>query len=195
MVLIGDALVSLELFEQKFICDLQKCRGHCCVEGVAGAPVEKAEGDMLNSILVKIKPYMREEGLKAIKKHGAVVKDNDGDMVTPLVHGEECAYAVFKDGIAKCAIEQAYFDGKINFRKPISCHLYPIRISNVGGLEALNYHEWEICTTAVHKGNKEGVPVYKFLKEALIRRYGKKWYEELEETAEAYYSKQEKKFN
>ncbi|MFP4047902.1 MAG: DUF3109 family protein [Bacteroidales bacterium] len=192
MVLIGEALVSLDVFEQRFICDIQQCKGNCCVEGVAGAPVEDTEGILLESILEKVKPYMRKEGLKAVKKHGAVVKDNDGDMVTPLVRGEECAYAVFEDGIAKCAIENAYFDGKINFRKPISCHLYPIRISDVGGLEALNYHEWEICRAAVNKGNIEGVPVYKFLKEALVRRYGKKWYKELEETANAYYAKQQK---
>ncbi|MFW6095976.1 MAG: DUF3109 family protein [Bacteroidota bacterium] len=191
MVLIGEALVSLDFFEQRFICDIQQCKGNCCVEGVAEAPVEDTEGILLESILEKVKPYMRKEGLKAVKKHGAVVKDNDGDMVTPLVRGEECAYAVFEDGIAKCAIENAYFDGKINFRKPISCHLYPIRISDVGGLEALNYHEWEICQAAVNKGNIEGVPVYKFLKEALVRRYGEKWYNELEETANAYYAKQQ----
>ncbi|MFO8236595.1 MAG: DUF3109 family protein [Bacteroidales bacterium] len=193
MVLIGEALVSLDVFDQKFVCDLNLCKGNCCVEGVAGAPVEKAEGDVLESILNKIKSFMRDEGVEAVRKQGAVLKDRDGDLVTPLVNEEECAYAVFENGIAKCAIENAYFDGMVKFRKPISCHLYPIRLSNVHGLEALNYHEWQICQPAVNKGDIEGLPVYVFLKEALIRRYGEKWYAELEETAIAYFEKQKRK--
>jgi hypothetical protein len=190
MVLIGKALVSLDVFEQKFLCDVKQCKGECCVEGVAGAPVEQNEEEILKETASKIKSFLRPEGWEEIKKQGAVVKDHDGDLVTPLVNNEECAYAVFEDGIAKCAIENAYFKNIVEFRKPISCHLYPIRISNVNGMEALNYHEWEICRPAINKGKVEGVPVYRFLKDALIRRYGELWYKELEEAGEAYYEKQ-----
>ena len=190
MVLIENTLVSLEVIERKFVCDLTRCKGMCCVDGVAGAPVEKEEGEILTRILPDLKPYLRMEGLKAIEEQGAVVTDHDGELVTPLVSTEECAYAIFEDGIAKCAIEQAYFDGKVEFRKPISCHLYPIRLSKIDNLEAVNYHQWEICRPALRYGKKLGVPIYQFVKDALIRRYGAKWYEELEETAEAYYNKQ-----
>jgi len=190
MVLIGEVLVSLDVFEQKFLCDVRQCKGECCVEGVAGAPVEKGEEEILERIAPKIKSYLWNEGWKAIQKQGAVVKDSEGEPVTPLVKSEECAYAIFEDGIAKCAIEKAYFDKVVDFRKPISCHLYPIRVSTVHGMDALNYHEWDICRPAINLGKFEGLPVYKFLKDALVRRYGEKWYKELEETAEAYYEKQ-----
>jgi len=190
MVLIGNALVSIDLFEQKFLCNPSKCKGMCCVEGVAGAPVEKEESGIMARIIPKIKPYLRPEGWQAIEEQGPVVTDNDGDLVTPLVNNEECAYAIFEDGIAKCAIEKAYFENQVDFRKPISCHLYPIRIKEMDNLEALNYHEWDICRSAVRYGRKQGVPVYRFVKDALIRRYGEDWYKELEETAEAYYDKQ-----
>lgn len=190
MVLIGNALVSLDIFEQKFLCNPSKCKGMCCVEGVAGAPVEKEESEIMARIIPKIKPYLRLEGWQAIEEQGPVVTDNDGDLVTPLVNNEECAYAIFEDGIAKCAIEKAYFENQVDFRKPISCHLYPIRITAMDNLEALNYHEWDICRSAVRYGRKQGVPVYRFVKDALIRRYGEAWYKELEETAEAYYDKQ-----
>jgi hypothetical protein len=190
MLLIQNTLVSLDIFEQRFVCDLGKCRGHCCVEGVAGAPLDNFEKPILEEVVPKVKSFMRPEGLKAIEEQGVTTTDTDGDFVTPLVHYEECAYAVFENGIAKCAIENAYFKNVVDFRKPISCHLYPIRISYVNGMEALNYHEWEICRPAVNKGKVEGVPVYKFVKDALIRRYGEAWYNELEEAAEAYYEKQ-----
>lgn len=190
MVLIGETLVSLDLFEQKFKCDLSKCLGMCCVDGVAGAPVEEDETRIIKDIFPVIQPYLKEKNKEAIEEKGVVVKDSDGEWVTPLIKGEECAYAVFENGIAKCAIEKAYFDGLISFRKPVSCHLYPIRIKKIDKLEALNYHEWEICSPAVERGKMEGIPVYKFLKDVLIRRYGKDWYKELEETAEAYYEKQ-----
>ena len=190
MVLIGNTLVSLEVIERKFVCDVARCKGNCCVDGVAGAPVEKEEGEILSRIVPQLKPYLREEGWKAIEKQGAVVTDHDGDLVTPLVPTEECAYAVFENGIALCAIEQAYFDGKVSFRKPISCHLYPIRLSKINNLEAANYHKWDICNPALRKGKKEGVPIFRFVKDALIRRYGVQWYQELEDTAEAYYQKQ-----
>ena len=190
MVLIGNVLVSLDIFEQKFLCNLEKCKGMCSVEGVAGAPVEKEEAEILARIIPTIKPYLRLEGWQAIEEQGPVVTDHDGELVTPLVKTEECAYAIFEDGIAKCAIERAYFANQVNFRKPISCHLYPIRIKQMDNLEALNYHEWDICRSAVRYGRQEGMPVYRFVREALIRRYGEDWYRELQETANAYYEKQ-----
>lgn len=190
MVLIGNTLVSLDLFERKFLCNLAKCKGKCCVEGVAGAPVEKEEAEILARIIPTIKPYLRLEGWQAIEEQGPVVTDHDGELVTPLVKTEECAYAIFEDGIAKCAIERAYFEKQVDFRKPISCHLYPIRIKQMDNLEALNYHEWNICRSAVRYGRQEGMPVYRFVREALIRRYGEDWYSELKETATAYYKKQ-----
>jgi hypothetical protein len=190
MLLIGETLVSLDVFEQKFICDVTKCKGECCVEGVAGAPVARNEKPLLEEVVPQIESYMRPEGIKAIREQGYITYDQDGDLVTPLIHSEECAYVVFENGIAKCAIENAYFDNKINFRKPISCHLYPIRVSHVNGMDALNYHEWEICRPAINKGKVEGVPVYRFLKDALVRAYGEEWYAELEEAAMAYYEKQ-----
>lgn len=190
MVLIGNTLVSLEVFDQKFICNLEKCRGMCCVDGVAGAPVDQEEKDILARIISKVRPYLRPEGWKAIREQGPVVTDHEGDLVTPLVRGEECAYAVFEDGIAKCAIEQAYFQNQVDLRKPISCHLYPIRLTKMDELETVNYHEWDICRSAIDHGKRKGIPVYRFVKDALIRRYGEKWYKELEETASAYYEKQ-----
>lgn len=191
MVLIGETLVSLDLFEKKFKCDLSVCKGMCCVEGVAGAPLEVEETKILKKIYPLIYPYLKEKNISAIEEQGLYVTDSDGEWVTPLISGEECAYAIFEDGIAKCAIEKAYFEGLISFRKPISCHLYPIRIKKIDKLEALNYHEWDVCKPAFELGEKEGIPVYRFLKDVLIRKYGEKWYRELEETAEAYYEKQD----
>lgn len=189
MVLIENILVSTELFERFFLCNLDQCRGWCCVDGVAGAPLENEEEGILSDILPIIKPYLRPEGWQAVEKQGAVVQDRDGDRVTPLVNEEECAYAIFENGIARCAIEKAFFDGKVSFRKPISCHLYPIRIRYLNQLEALNYHEWEICQKAEYNGRQMNVPVYYFVKEALIRRYGESWYQAFENTAKAYLEK------
>ena len=190
MVLIGNTLVSLDLIEEQFVCDLPRCKGMCCVDGEAGAPVEEEEGEIMARLIPAIKPYLTEKGWQAIQQQGAVVRDRDSELVTPLVSTEECAYAYFEDGIAGCAIEKAYFDGIVNFRKPISCHLYPVRVKMMSGLEALNYHEWHICDPARHKGKELGVPVFRFVRDALIRRYGEAWYRELEKTAEAYYQKQ-----
>lgn len=186
MVLVENILVSTELFERCFLCNLDQCRGWCCVDGVAGAPLENEEEGILSDILPIIKPYLRTEGWQAIEKQGPVVQDSDGDRVTPLVNKEECAYVIFEQGIARCTIEKAFFDGQVSFRKPISCHLYPIRIRYLNQLEALNYHEWEICQKAEYNGRQMNVPVYYFVKEALIRRYGESWYQALENTAKAY---------
>lgn len=182
MIQIGNTIISSEIFEKKFVCDLEKCRGACCVEGDSGAPLDKDELKVLDKIYPQVKPYLSEDGIKSIEKYGKYLIDSDGDYVTPLVNGElECAYTIFEGGIAKCGIEKAYLDGKIKFHKPISCHLYPIRIQKLkSGDEALNYHKWDLCKAACSLGKKLEVPIYKFLKDPLIRKYGKKWYQELE---------------
>ncbi len=186
MIQIGNILVSDDVIAKKFVCDLEKCRGACCVGGDSGAPLEEDELEILDAIYDKVKPFLTEDGIKAIKKYGKYLIDSDGDYVTPLVNGElECAYTVFENGVAKCGIEKAWENGVISFKKPISCHLYPIRIQKLkAGGEALNYHKWELCKAACALGKKLDVPVYKFLKGPLVRKYGEKWYSELEVAVE-----------
>ncbi len=183
MIQVENTLLSDDIFETKFVCDLDSCKGICCVEGESGAPLEKEELKILDNIFEDIKPYLRSEGIKAIEKQGKYIVDSDNEMVTPLVNGKECAYTVFeKNGVATCGIEKAYLAGKTNFKKPISCHLYPIRITKLSnGNEALNYSKWKICKAACILGNKLDVKVYQFLEEALIRKFGKKWYNELKD--------------
>jgi len=182
MIQIDGALLSEDLFSKRFVCDLSACKGACCVEGDSGAPLEAEEIDKLEEALEDIKPYMRKEGIEEVEKTGVFTVDVDGEYVTPLVNGEECAFVSFdKNGTAKCSIEQAHRDGKTDFLKPISCHLYPIRVSQLKDFEALNYHHWPICDPARDCGAKLDVKVFKFLKEPLIRKYGATFFEQLEE--------------
>ncbi len=181
MIQIGDKIVSRELFDKRFICDLPRCEGNCCVYGDSGAPLTDEEVRFLESHLKQIKPYMRAEGQRTVAEQGAWEVDNDGDCVTPLVNGEECAYALFEEKIARCAIEKASEAGAIPFQKPVSCHLYPIRITLLKSGIALNYHQWSICEPARMLGAEKGVPVFRFLKMALIRVYGQSFYDEMEE--------------
>jgi hypothetical protein len=185
MIAIDNTLVSEDLIKRKFVCDLNACKGECCVAGESGAPLDEEELPVLDGVLEKVKPYMTAKGLKAVKKHGTWVKDSDGDYTTTLVgEGEECAFVFFDENkIAKCAIEQAYLEGKITWKKPISCHLYPVRITPYKQYDAVNYHSWSVCKPACECGKKLDVPVYKFLKEPLIRKYGKEWYKQLEKSA------------
>jgi len=180
MLQIGDKIVSLEIFENHFICHLEKCEGNCCVFGDSGAPLEDTETELIKDHMDQIKPFMRTEGRKSINEQSEWVIDRDGDKVTPLVDGEECAYAFFEKGIAQCAIEKAYENGSIPFQKPVSCHLYPIRVTKLKNGIALNYHQWSICEPARILGDKEGVPVFRFLKDSIKRVYGPQFYEELE---------------
>ena len=185
MILIEDTVISDDLKEQFFTCDLEKCKGACCVEGDLGAPLEKSELDILDKIIHKVKPYLSAEGQKAIEKQGNYVLDEEGDYSTPTLNGKECAYAVYDEkGILKCGIEQAYLDGKIKFQKPISCHLYPVRITKYDHYEAINYDRWHICSPACTLGKELSIPLYKFLKDALIRKFGEDWYAELVEEIE-----------
>ena len=181
MILIDDKLISDELFDKKFVCDLGACKGACCVEGESGAPLEEEELEVLDEIFDEVKPYMREEGLDAIAKSGLYEVDEDGEYVTPLVNGKECAYVNFDpNGTAKCSIEQAYRDGKIDFPKPVSCHLYPIRITELKDFTALNFHHWPICAPAHDCGAKLDVRVFRFLKEPITRKFGTEFFEKLE---------------
>ena len=185
MIAVQEALVSEDLLEKEFVCDLSKCKGACCVEGDAGAPLEDDEVKILADIYEDVKPYLRKEGLRAIEEQGTSIQDPyDGEWVTPLVNGGECAYVIFDErGITKCGIEKAWEQGAVSWRKPVSCHLYPIRITRYPSYEAVNYHKWQICNPACDLGKELKVPVYKFVKDALIRKYGPEWYSELDEVA------------
>ncbi|HCC70559.1 MAG TPA: DUF3109 domain-containing protein [Bacteroidales bacterium] len=179
MFSLGKTIISSAVFEEKFACDLQKCRGQCCLYGDSGAPLENEEAEILENFFPVLRNYMRPEGIKAVEKKGTSMLDKDGDLVTPLIGNAECAYTLYNNGIYYCAIEKAWEDKKISFRKPISCHLFPLRIKKYEEFDAVNYEELKICKPAVRKGVAENIPVYRFLEEALVRAYGKKWYNEL----------------
>jgi hypothetical protein len=181
MILIDRTIVSDSLVEDEFVCHLDKCKGACCIEGISGAPLEDDELQIIDDMYEKVKPYMTEAGIREIEKQGKHIIDSDGDHVTPLIDGKkECAYTVFENGIAKCSFEKAYYDGAIDFKKPVSCHLYPVRITKHRDYDAVNYEKWNLCKPACSLGKSLGVPVYKFVKDALIRKYGQEWYDQLE---------------
>jgi hypothetical protein len=194
MIAIDNTLVSEDILEKKFACDLNACKGACCVAGDSGAPLEKEELEKLNGILDAVKPYMTKKGLNAVEKSGTYVIDGDGDYTTTLVApGEECAFVYFDEqNIAKCAIEKAYLENKSDWQKPISCHLYPIRIKKTKTYDAVNYDRWSVCKPACTCGEKLNVPVYKFLKAPLIRKYGNSWYKQLEQAAKLFLKDTEK---
>lgn len=181
MIQIDDKIISLELFTARFCCDLGACRGECCVEGNAGAPLDEEEIAQLEGEWDNYAPYMTPEGKQAIEDQGVAVIDEDGDLTTPLVNGAECAYTINENGVTWCAIEKAWSEGKTPFRKPISCHLYPIRLVKLSnGLTGLQYHRWEVCRAAEILGAQKGEPLYKTLKEPIIRRFGETFYTEME---------------
>ena len=184
MIIIDDTLISDHLLDAKFCCDLAACRGICCVEGDAGAPLEDHEYYMIEDNLEEIKKHMTAAGKEVIEKNGLYDYDSEGQLVTPLVNDRECAFVYFENGTAFCAMEKAFNEGKSDFQKPISCHLYPIRINYLTDKTALNYHNWHVCDPARVKGKEVGLPLYKFLKEPLIRMFGEKWYKKLETEAE-----------
>jgi len=182
MIQIDDALLSEDLFSKRFVCDLGACKGACCVEGDSGAPLEPEEVGLLEEALEDIKPYMRQEGIDRVEETGVFTIDIDGEFVTPLVNDEECAFVSFdRNGTAKCSIEQAHRDGKTDFLKPVSCHLYPIRVTQLKDYVALNYHYWPICDPARSCGAKLDVKVFKFLKEPITRKFGEEFFEKLVE--------------
>ncbi len=180
MIEVGNVILSDDIKDEFFVCNLERCKGACCVEGDLGAPLTEEELDIMDSIQQKVLPYLSVKGRKEIENQGAYILDEEGDYSTPTIGTKECAYSVYNEqGILKCGIEQAYIDKKINFKKPISCHLYPIRISSYDSFDAVNYDQWDICNAACSNGKALGVPVYKFLKEPLVRKYGKDWYNQL----------------
>lgn len=188
MIQIDEKIISEDIFTEDFVCNLNKCKGACCIEGDAGAPLEEEETKILNEIYPKIKSFLRPEGVAAIETQGTYVKDFEDDLVTPLIDDKDCAYVIFDEqGITKCGIEKAFQEGVIDWQKPISCHLYPIRATEYSSFTALNYHKWDICSDACQLGKELKVPVYQFLKNPLIRKYGKEFYKTLSEAAEEYY--------
>ncbi len=188
MLQIGRALVSLDVVERYFICNLEKCLGACCIEGDAGAPVTEEERVKLQEILPVVWDDLLPSAQEVIERQGVAYVDEEGDLVTSIVNGKDCVFTCYdKNGMCQCAIEKAYRAGKIDFYKPVSCHLYPVRITEYADFTAVNYHRWKICKAAEVLGRQEGVRAYQFLKEPLIRRFGEEWYNELSETAEAYF--------
>lgn len=183
MIVIDDKTISDDVVEEQFVCDLNACKGACCVEGDFGAPLDKEELEILDRIYEKVKPYLTAEGIRTIEKQGkyVFVKENK-EWCTPLMEGSRgCAWLNYdKNGVVICAIEKAYRDGVIDFKKPISCHLYPIRIKKYKNYDAVNYERWNVCKAACKNGKALKVPVYKFLKEPLIRKYGEGFYRVLE---------------
>jgi hypothetical protein len=225
MIEIDGKIVSTDIITEKFLCDLAACRGICCVEGNAGAPLEADEARTLAEEYAAYRPFMTAAGVAAVERQGFAVLDEDGDLTTPLVNGAECAYAYTADfrptpglarnggdggdgrnggdggnggdgaksprhgGVTLCAIEKAWAEGRTAFRKPVSCHLYPIRVAKFGdGSLGLNYHRWAVCEGARELGREKGVPIYRMLREAFVRRFGEEFYEALE-AAEEYLSK------
>ncbi|TXE08170.1 DUF3109 family protein [Gelidibacter salicanalis] len=185
MFQLGKTIVSEDIIEKDFVCNLSACKGACCIDGDAGAPVELAETKILQDIYPKVKPFMRQAGIDAVEAQGTFTTNEDGEFETPLINGADCAYVMFDTkGTALCAIEEAHNQGEIDWKKPVSCHLYPVRVKDYTEFSAVNYHKWEICDDACTLGKELQVPVYKFVKQALIRKFGEDWYMELEKVAE-----------
>lgn len=184
MFVIKDTLVSEELIERFFICDLSACKGMCCIDGDEGAPILEEENKKIEENLQNVVSYLTPGGKKAIQKKGTAYYDADGDLVTTLIEGCNCAYSIFDDnGVCLCALEKGFREGKLPHLKPSSCHLYPVRLSRIGSMKAVNLHRWKICKPAEKKGLQQGVRAYQFLKHPLIKEFGEEWYEELEKIA------------
>ncbi len=190
LIEVKDKIVSTQIFDKKFVCDLNACKGACCIEGNSGAPLTLDEIDLLEENIEKIMPFMRPEGIEQVEENGVFYMDEDNEAVTTLVNGGECSFVYFdENNITKCGIEQAYNSGKIDFNKPISCHLYPIREKQFNDFRALTYDVWPICAPACACGDKLDVPVYRFLKGSIIRAYGEDFFEALEEVDKGLKSK------
>lgn len=184
MFQLGKTIVSEDIIEKDFVCNLSACKGACCIDGDAGAPLDAEEVQILEDIYPKVKPFLRKAGIDAIEQQGTSITTEFGDFETPLINGADCAYVIFDEkNTALCGIEEAYNQGAIQWKKPVSCHLYPIRVKQYTEFAGVNYDRWEICDDACALGQELQVPVYKFVKEALIRKFGADWYAELEKVA------------
>ena len=180
MFQIQNTLVSLDVIEKEFCCDLERCRGCCCIEGDAGAPLTETEEEQLKTILPVLLPEMTKEAREVVERNGVAYNDPEGERVTQIVNGKDCVFSrVDHNGWCYCVIEKAFNEGRIAMRKPLSCHLYPIRLKEYPSFTAVEYHRWDICHCARQLGHKKHIPVYEFLKEPLIRRFGEEYYEEL----------------
>lgn len=179
MLAIDNVIMSDTILNQHFACDVSTCKGACCIEGDAGAPLEEEEISILEDYLDKIKPFMSEKGIEMVMRAGVFDYDMEGILVTPLVDDSECVFVYFEENVAKCAIEKAYLEGKIDFQKPISCHLYPIRMTKNNGYEVLKYHQWEVCKNAKKTGKAMNISLFDYLKVPLARRYGNEWIEKV----------------
>jgi hypothetical protein len=187
MFQLGKTIVSEDIIKKDFACNLNACKGQCCIDGDAGAPLDKEETSILDEVYAKVKPYLRPEGVAAIEAQGTYIVTEDGEYETPLIAGADCAYVVFDDKkVALCGIEEAYNQGDITWKKPISCHLYPVRVRDYTEFSGVNYHKWQICDDACALGKELQIPIYKFVKDALIRKFGEDWYLELEKVAETF---------
>lgn len=185
MIEIGRTIISRDVLEEHFLCDLLKCKGACCIEGDSGAPLTEEEAGILEKNFSSFEKYLPKHHLEEIEKQGYSVIDNDGDLVTPLYEGRQCAYSFYdENGILKCSIEKAFQEGETSFRKPVSCHLFPIRITVYKRFDAVNYQQLDICKPGRSCGKTAKLPLYKFLKEPLIRKYGEEWYKQLEAAGE-----------
>ena len=191
MFQLGKTLVSEQLFEQAFACDLGACKGACCVEGEAGAPLELEEIDRLKAQWKEVTPFLTKEGIQAIEAQGVATQNAFEEWETPLIDGAACAYINYdKKGVAQCGIEQANRANATTLQKPISCHLYPIRVKQYSAFVAVNYHEWSICSSGCSLGESLKLPLYQFVQDALVRKFGKAWYDALHEAALEHQEKQ-----
>lgn len=185
MLQIGDVVVSFDVLREKFLCDLASCHGNCCIEGDAGAPLEMDEVAQIEEVLPLIWDDLSPGAKAVIDKQGVAYVDEEGELVTSIVNGKDCVFTCHSsEGTCYCAIEKACREGKSGFLKPVSCHLYPVRVKDFGMCKGVNYHRWNICKAAILRGEKENMPVYRFLKEPLIRKFGMGWYAELETAVE-----------
>lgn len=182
---VGDVILSPDILTECFCCDLDACGGACCIEGDAGAPLRMEEVGELENVLDEVWPELSAEAQSVIDRQGVAYTDEEGDLVTSIVRGKDCVFTCYSsDGCCYCATEKAFREGRTSWCKPISCYLYPIREKRFSnGLVGLNYHRWNVCHAAVKKGRELGLPVYKFLKDPLIARFGEAWYAELEQMA------------
>lgn len=191
MFVIKDTLVSLDLIERYFVCDLKICKGQCCIDGDAGAPLLEEEKKAIEDNLDKIKPLLTPGGKKTIEEEGVAYYDIEGDLVTTLIEGKNCAYTIFSDdGTCLCALEKGYREQKLPYLKPSSCSLYPVRLKKFGEMTAVNLHRWKICNCAEKNGKRTGIRAYQFLKQPLIKKFGEEWYEELDKTAKEWLKQQ-----
>lgn len=185
MLLIKDTLVSLDLIEDFFVCDLEACKGQCCIDGDAGAPVTPEEMEAIDRVVPLVKDSLRPRALQVIEQEGTSYIDSEGDLVTQITDGADCVFTTYAEGgVCLCALEKAQREGKCRACKPMSCHLYPVRLRTLpSGITALNIHKWDVCRPARRRGRREGIRAYEFLREPLTRRFGEEWYAELSKAA------------